>query len=72
MNESRAYQIMFRFLEDRYFRVPNDELGGLLGDLTILANGMPADQAVVGDWERAIAAIDNKTSAIRTSGERGQ
>jgi hypothetical protein len=31
MIEMQAYKIMFNFLEDRYFRLPSDTLGALLG-----------------------------------------
>ncbi len=60
MIELRAYRIMFRFLEDRYSRLPSDVLGTILSDLSlgIWADGAPGDPAVIAEWERAVAAID--------------
>jgi len=48
-----AYKTMVQFLEDRYNRLPSDELGGLLGELSLLADGKPADPAVASEWQRA-------------------
>jgi hypothetical protein len=56
MEELRAYRIMFQFLEDRYNRLPSDDLGALLGELTFQQDGSPNDPAVVRDWERAVEA----------------
>jgi hypothetical protein len=56
MTEIQAYKIMFRFLEDRYFRLPSDDLGGLLGELSLQEDGKPGDPAIMKDWERAVAA----------------
>lgn len=49
-----AYNAMFIFLEDYYFRTNADELGGLLGSMTILADGQIADSAIWEDWGKAI------------------
>jgi hypothetical protein len=57
MIELNAYKIMVRFLEDRYSRLPSDALGGLLGELTLLEDGRPADSAIVGEWENAVMGI---------------
>jgi hypothetical protein len=48
---------MVQFLEDRYSRLPSDELGGLLGELSLLADGKPVDSAVVADWHRAVDGV---------------
>ena len=55
MREPLAYQAMFAFLEDRYKRLPSDELGALLGELslTIWQDGEPGDPAIKAEWERA-------------------
>jgi hypothetical protein len=55
--ELHAYRIMFRFLEDRYNRLPSDVLGGLLGELTLQQDGKPNDQAVVAEWRRAVVSV---------------
>jgi hypothetical protein len=58
MTDLRAYKIMFRFLEDRYSCLPSDDLGALLGELSLQEDGKPEDLAIVKDWERAVAAVD--------------
>lgn len=50
---------MFQFLEDRYLRLPSDALGGLLGELALQDDGLPADPAIVADWERAMEQAAN-------------
>ena len=54
MKNVQAYRAMVHFLEDRYGRVPSDALGGLLGELALQQDGLPADPAVVADWKRAL------------------
>ena len=53
MKNLRSYRAMLHFLEDRYTRLPSDALGGLLGELALQDDGLPADRAVIADWERA-------------------
>jgi hypothetical protein len=53
----QAYLVMFEFLRQRYERGPTDEIGGLLGDLSLLPDGGPADPALVGDFEQAVATV---------------
>lgn len=54
MTDKQAYIAMFRFLEKVYMRTKSDDLGGLLGGLSILGDGSPADPAVVEDWQQAV------------------
>jgi hypothetical protein len=53
----QAYLCMFEFLRRHYERGPTDAIGGLLGDLSLLQDGLPADQALAGDWAEAVAAV---------------
>ena len=55
MKELSAYQVMFQFLEDRYRRLPSDELGNLLGEMQLAQDGQPFDPAVGEDWDKAVA-----------------
>jgi hypothetical protein len=48
---------MFEFLRRHYQRGPTDEIGGLLGGLSLLADGDTADPAMWPDWEEAIGAV---------------
>lgn len=59
MRDLRAFKNMFRFLEDRYSCLPSDDLGALLGELSLQEDGNPADLAIIKDWERAVVAVGN-------------
>lgn len=52
---------MFSFLEQHYQRGPSDEFGGLLGSLSLLEDGQPADAALADDW---IAAVVRASDGI--------
>ena len=58
MKEPLAYQAMFRFLEERYFRLPSDALGGLLGEMQLTEDGQPYDPAIVEEWDRAVQSVE--------------
>ena len=45
-----AYVAMFSLLEELYAKYEFDQLGGLLGSLSLLPDGSPADQAIWADW----------------------
>lgn len=49
----QAYATMYAFLEHRFRTTGSDELGSLLGDLSLLPDGAPADPAIAADWEAA-------------------
>lgn len=53
----QAYLVMFEFLRQHYERGPTDEIGGLLGSLSLLPDGQPADAAVQSDFDKAVAAV---------------
>lgn len=57
MTEQQAYAAMFFFLDRLYDRTKSDELGGLLGSMSPLADGMPADPAIKEDWREAVAQV---------------
>jgi hypothetical protein len=54
MTEKQAYAAMFHFLEQLYKRTQSDELGGLLGGMSMLEDGSPADPAIFTDWQEAV------------------
>lgn len=56
LTEDQAFHAMFAFLEAHYRRTRSDELGALLGALSSLPDGQPADAAVKADWSAAVAA----------------
>ena len=55
----QAYLAMFEFLRQYYLRglSESDEIGGLLGSMSLLANGQPADAAYKSDWAAAVLAV---------------
>jgi len=57
LTQRQAYLCMFEFLRRHYERGPSDEVGGLLGNLSLLSNGGTADPAYAGDWAAAVAAV---------------
>ncbi|TDF94151.1 hypothetical protein [Paenibacillus piri] len=50
VSELDAFKAMVLFLEDYYDRTKSDDVGSLLGDLIILADGSTADPAVWKEW----------------------
>ena len=49
-----AYLAMFEFIVTIYKRTNSDELGSLLGDLSLLSDKTTADPADWGEWLRCI------------------
>lgn len=54
LTSQQAYLAMFAFLVEEYRLTGSDEIGGLLGGMSLLANGAPADTAVVEQWDLAV------------------
>ncbi|MBP3960440.1 hypothetical protein J8F10_34875 [Gemmata sp. G18] len=50
----QAYLAMYSFLDELYSKYEFDQFGSLLGGLSLLADGSPADQAAWSDWLRAV------------------
>ena len=57
LTKREAYAAMFTFLEEIYRRTQSDDLGGLLGGMSLLADDGTADPAVWTDWEEAIGKV---------------
>jgi hypothetical protein len=49
-----AYLATYALLVSLYYRTSSDELGSLLGDLGLLADGTTADPAAWGDWLQCV------------------
>lgn len=49
-----AYTAMYIFLENEYKLTGSSDIGGLLGGLSLLANGSTADPAAWSDWVTAV------------------
>jgi hypothetical protein len=50
LTEKEAYEAMFAFLEQIYNRTKSDDIGGLLGDMSILPDGDTANPAIWHEW----------------------
>ena len=73
MNDKQAYAAMFYFLDKLYLRTGSDYLGGLLGGMSILEDGFPADPAITNDWQEAIEfALCGNTSNLLKLALRGK
>ncbi len=54
MTKNQAYRAMFLFLDERFSRLPSEGWGQLLGEMTPLQDGRPADPAIIAEWDRAV------------------
>lgn len=54
---------MYAFLEALYKRTESDNIGSLLGDLSLLPDGGPADPAARDDWPKVV--IEAKASRVK-------
>jgi hypothetical protein len=50
----QAYLAMYSFLDELYTKYGFDQVGQLLGSLSLLSDGSPADEAVQSDWLNAV------------------
>lgn len=63
LSERQAYLAMHKFLDDCFQR-GWDDLGGLLGSMSLLADGSIADPALAKDWAAAVkSALDGQVNA---------
>jgi hypothetical protein len=64
LTPEQAYLAMFSFLEGLYERSKADDVGALLGSMSLLPDGRPSDPAFVEDWRLAVeAALTGKVDA---------
>ena len=67
LTEQQAYLAMFAFLEAEYRLTSSDEIGALLGSMSLLPDGSPADPAVKEQWTEALAtALGDRVDATLT------
>lgn len=57
LTKRQAYAAMFLFLKEVYQRTGSGDLGGLLGDMSLLSDGGTADPAMWADWEDAVRRV---------------
>lgn len=54
LSTHEAYAAMFAYLEQIYGRTRSDDLGVLLGGMSLLSDGETADPAAWQDWIKAV------------------
>jgi hypothetical protein len=54
LTDEQAYAAMYHFLKQLYMRTKWDDVGALLGGMSMLKDGLPADPAVVDDWQQSV------------------
>lgn len=66
LTPEQAYLAMYFFL-NKHFSLGCEELGGILGSMSLLPDGSPADSAFASDWQEAVAAaLSDKVDARLT------
>ena len=54
LSEKEAYAAMYIYLEKFYEITKSDDVGGLLGSMSILSDGSTADPAIWEEWIECI------------------
>lgn len=54
MTSGQAFKAMFSLLKEYYSRTGSDDVGSLLGNLSLLADGKPMDAGIWQDWIRCV------------------
>jgi len=57
LTKKEAYLAMYSFLEHEYELTKSDDIGGLLGGMSLLQDGSTADPAAWEDWENTIKKV---------------
>ena len=52
-----AYTAMYLFLEKEYEMTQSDDIGGMLGGMSLLIDSGTADPAVWGDWLQSVEKV---------------
>ncbi|MDR2874307.1 MAG: hypothetical protein LBV44_00045 [Methylobacillus sp.] len=66
LSKEQAYLAMYHFL-NKQFSLGWEELGGILGSMSLLPDGGSVDPAFVSDWNEAVeAATSGKVNAQLT------
>jgi ribosomal protein L1 len=54
ITEQQAFEAMYAFLNEFYERTKSQEVGALLGSMSLLPDGKTADPTVWSDWQRCV------------------
>lgn len=59
LTKQEAYLAMFAFLDEYYDITKSEDIGALLGNMSLLEDGYPADPTMLEDWLRAIEKVQS-------------
>ena len=65
MKNLNGYRTFYRYLEYIWDAEEHDYLGGLLGGMSLLADGSTADPAYESDWNKAVSKSDNQNDSYK-------
>ena len=57
LTKEQAFLAMYSFLDEYYQLTKADDIGGLLGSMSLLPDGSSADPAIQKEWEEAIQKV---------------
>ena len=60
MDDRTTYTAMYEFLVGYYERTKSDDVGALLGGMSLLADGDTADSAMWSDWLECVAKANQE------------
>jgi hypothetical protein len=66
---TQAYDAMFDFIERVYRRTNSDDLASLLGSMSTMADGRPADPALEDDWLKSVDRVMSENEKSRNSAQ---
>lgn len=67
LTEKQAYAAMFEFLKRLYDLTKSDDLGGFLGSMSLLRDGVSADPAMINEWKKCVQfALDGGEAGLLT------
>lgn len=65
ITKEQAFLAMYAFLDEYYQATKSDDVGGLLGSMSLLSDGCSADPAIQQEWEEAIQKVmDGSVNAL--------
>ncbi len=64
LTDKEAFLAMYSFLQHWYEMTKSDDIGSLLGSMSLLEDGRTADPAIESDWLKAIEkALEGEVNA---------
>ena len=64
LTEEQAFLAMYSFLDEYYQMIKSDDVGALLGSMSLLNDGGTVDPAIKSAWKTAVKrALDGKINA---------